>query len=123
MTRIDSEFQREVHQNAIAKGFYDGPENGSVATKIALVHSELSEALEEYRDGHPLNEVRRVPLNPVTAAQGAAGKPEGFGVELADAAIRLYDLAEFVGVDLNRLIIEKHEYNLSRPHRHGGKKV
>ena len=39
----------EVHQNAVEHGWWDGPPTfGDI---IALCHSELSEALEAYRDG------------------------------------------------------------------------
>lgn len=40
---------------------------------------------------------------------------------MADAVIRLFDLAGAMGHDLGRAIIEKHEYNKTRPFRHGGK--
>lgn len=41
--------QRAAHANAVAKGFYEGgrPTFGEL---VALAHSELSEALEAYRD-------------------------------------------------------------------------
>lgn len=48
-------------------------------------------------------------------------KPEGFGVELADAVIRIADLAYLTGIDLEALIREKHQYNATRPYKHGRK--
>jgi NTP pyrophosphatase (non-canonical NTP hydrolase) len=48
-------------------------------------------------------------------------KPIGFASELADVVIRVMDLAEAMGIDLEREILLKHEYNLTREHRHGGK--
>lgn len=50
-------------------------------------------------------------------------KPEGFGIELADAVIRIGDLAARMGIDLSAAIVLKHEYNKTRPHRHGNKRA
>jgi len=52
---------------------------------------------------------------------GPSGKPEGEAIELADAVIRIMDYCEFVGIDLEQAIQLKHEYNKTRPYRHGNK--
>lgn len=84
-----------------------------VAEKLLLIVSEVSEATEEMRNG-----------NPFTAfVQIGNGKPEGFAIELADAAIRILDLCAACGIDLNEMIRIKHNYNVNRPHRHGGKNL
>lgn len=57
------------------------------------------------------------------AADKTQPKPEGFGVEIADAFIRIGDLVEAMGVDIGPMIKTKHEYNRSRPIRHGGKRA
>ncbi len=103
-----AELQRESHRIAREKGWWDTGRN--VAEMLALAHSEISEALEEWRAGHDLAEIRFTD-----------GKPEGFSVELADVFIRLADLAEALGIDLEHAIEVKMGYNVTRPYRHGGK--
>ena len=102
-----SEIQKEVHRLAIEKGWYES--SRTVPELLCLVHSEISEALEEYRNGHNLTYL------------GEGGKPEGLPIELADAVIRICDMAEGLGIDLENAIVAKHAYNRTRPHRHGGK--
>lgn len=110
-----------VHALAVEKGWwsndgdgYDGPT--FVPEKLALIHSEVSEALEDYREG-------RFWMEPAytQALDSVAGKPHGFAVELADVIIRVLDLAGKLGIDMDRVVREKHEYNATRAHRHGGK--
>ena len=101
----------EVHALAIAKGWYDGQDrtNDAIGAKIALCHSELSEALECLRTGDTEPRVTD------------SGKPEGLPSELADVVIRVLDLAGWLGIDLGEAIRAKHAYNATRPYRHGGK--
>jgi NTP pyrophosphatase (non-canonical NTP hydrolase) len=101
------ELQVRSHAYARSNGFWDAETNPTVEGKLMLVVSELAEALEEHRSGNPLSYSR------------ADGKPEGIASELADAVIRLADLAEHLGVDLDESIRTKHAYNLTRPFRHG----
>ncbi len=96
-------------ENAKAHGFHEyGPQGPNNAEKLALMHSEISEALEEIRAGHPVAEVRF-----------ENGKPEGVPVELADVVIRIADFCGLHGIDLETAIALKHSYNRSRPMRHG----
>ena len=95
-----------AHKAAADKGFWDTEPN--LGEKIALIHSELSEALEEVRAGHAPNETYFVD-----------GKPEGLPVELADVVIRVADLCGHFDIDLERAIVEKLTYNENRPPRHG----
>ena len=103
------------HKTAVDKGWWDQPDNpDSVPAKLALVHSEVSEALEEYRNGKPLSEIY---------FRESDGKPEGFVVELADVVIRIADLCGRYGLDLETAIDIKAKFNDSRPYRHGNKKA
>lgn len=114
------EITEAAHGNAVSKGFWDdqklaphshlldlGRVQRTIPEKLALIHSEVSEALEDYRDGHMVTTV------------DAKGKPVGFPSELADIVIRICDLAGALGIDLDAEIEQKVRYNASRPHKHG----
>lgn len=107
-----NEMINKAHQNAKEKGWWvikDG-QDPNIPEKLALIHSEVSEALEAYRDG----------LMGTTVLSDSP-KPEGFPVELADVVIRIADLCGFLGIDLQEAIERKMAYNRLRPYRHGGK--
>lgn len=104
------EFQKQVHQNMIEHGWYEEQKN--FGDLISLCHCELSEAFEEYRKGKDFNEVYFNGL-----------KPEGIPVELADVVIRIFDMCEYYGINLEEVIKLKYEYNKARPYKHGGKRV
>lgn len=105
-----NDFVHEAHQNAINKGWYEDPK--SFGDMIALMHSELSEALEDHRNGHGFRE---------TYYEG--NKPCGIPTELADAVIRIFDTCGYLGIDLESAIRAKMAYNFTRPLRHGGKRL
>lgn len=82
---------------------------------IALFHSEASEALEEYRTGHGLDEIYYNSDKP--------DKPEGIPIEVADIMIRIGHWASRHNIDLETALRTKLAYNESRPYRHGGLKA
>ena len=62
------------------------------------------------------------PENPDAPCSAQSKKPEGVAVELADCVIRILDYCGHAGIDIEEAIRIKHEYNKTRPYRHGGKK-
>lgn len=104
--------QSRLHACAVNKGWWE-PER-SVPECLALIHSEVSEALEEYRRCGP-----GCPLQ--NTISGENGKPEGLPIELADILIRVFDLAEALGIRLGIALLTKHGFNRTRSQRHGGK--
>lgn len=73
-----NEIMKDIHVNSVAHGWWDNDRSG--AEVRVLIHSELSEALEEDRAGRP----------GVWYAEGS-NKPEGWAIELIDACIRILD--------------------------------
>lgn len=97
------ELSKLIHQRAVSKGFWE--EERNVGELIALIHSELSEALEAYRDGDKPDD--KLPNH------------RGLTVELADALIRILDMAGGMNLDIAGAIVDKLNYNKSRAYKHG----
>lgn len=109
-----------IHETAKRKGWWPGDEKRNFGELIALVHSELSEALEAYRTDEPLFHVpKRFAYMGKPQTQDSL-KPEGVGVELVDAVIRILDILAWHGADIDHIMDVKLAYNKTRPHRHGG---
>ncbi len=116
-----NEFVKEVHENAVEHGWWE--EERSFGEIVALCHSELSEALEEHRNGHKPTEMYFKFLNTGEDYTQHIQKPEGIPVELADCIIRILDYCGKAEIDIDEALRIKHQYNKSRPYRHGGKVI
>lgn len=98
--------QGVVYGTAKKKGWWDKERNDGEL--IALMHSELSEALEGLRHGNPPDD--KIPEFTNVEA------------ELADTIIRIMDFAEARGHRVAEAIVAKAAMNMTRERMHGGKK-
>mgnify|MGYP001608356455 CR=1 FL=1 len=108
-----NELAAQARAIAVSKGWEDG--HRSFGDIIALMHSELSEALEEHRSGRGATEIYY--------RAEAPDKPEGIPIELADTFIRILHFVGQHEIDFDRAVDLKMSYNATRPHRHGGKTI
>lgn len=112
------QYQKECYATAKEKGWHDADKNGSFVEKLCLLHAEISEAVEEYRKGFDPDAIYFA-----SSSENPIEKPEGVAIELADVFIRLMDTCEEYGIDLERAVEIKMEYNKTRSYRHGNKKI
>ena len=110
-TKTLAEYFPEIRRLCIEKGWRentDTRERHVFAAYLALLHSEISEALEAYR-------IRD------WSSTREDGKPMGVGPELADVFIRLIDMCDLFGIDLASEIERVMAHNWTRSYQHGGK--
>jgi len=95
----------KVYEVNVKNGWWESERNDGEI--VALIHSELSEALESLRHGNPASD----------------HIPEFSGVEeeLADVVIRIMDYAKARNLRIPEAIEAKIEFNSNRGYKHGGK--
>lgn len=116
-----TDMQSEIHVVNVTNGWYDG-EPRPFGDDISLLHTEVSEMYEAYRQWgmddatptFPTHHTGDIPFHP---------KPEGVGSEAADVLIRLLDTCDRHGIDLQAEYERKLAHNRTRGYRHGGKRA
>lgn len=88
--------QKEIHANAVAHGFWPKDVVAHTPVALALICSEIGEAIEADRTAK-----------------------DNFNEELADIVMRAMDLAEARNIKLGYEIIKKMKHNQTRPYKHG----
>lgn len=131
MTNLN-ELAREIHEVNCANGFYDSPPD--IGKSLMLCVTELSEAMEADRKDLHVTHTERIDydrrlmtapdriVSSVIQEQYPIVMKDKWESELAGALIRIMDLANYTGVDLDYFVRQELEYNKVRGHKHGGKK-
>lgn len=118
---------QEIHNNNVEKGFWEDKETKNVGEVLMLCVSELSEALEAHRKNKFANAEQfkqimhgyTVADSPITFQETFQRDiKDSFEDEIADTVIRLFDLSEGFGIDLEFHIRQKIDYNKTRPFKH-----
>lgn len=106
---------QEIRRLNIEKGWR--ADENTVGEYVALLHSEVSEVLEAFRNHHDFGSYYEV----VPHSSPTIYKPVGVDSELADVLIRLLDMCDIWGINIYHAYIEKMEFNKTRPYQHGGR--
>ena len=119
----------QAHEMAKSKGFWEGERNKP--EMLMLIVSEVAEALEALRKDHYADKAAVELLSDDFFARGGTKEEyaeifrnnvkSSFEDELADVAIRLFDLCGGLNIDLYNHVQLKMAYNSTREHKHGKK--
>lgn len=116
------DFAQEVYNVSVDHGWWD--KEPGFCDILALCHSELSEALDEYRNDRPLCYYLDNDDDISTDMSAYKGQElHGIGIELADCILRILDYCAGKDIDIEMLLRLKNEYNKTRAYKHGGKKI
>lgn len=115
ITVLINQLRDEALRISTEHGFKDA----TIGEDIALMHSELSEALEDHRAGKAPTEV----WYDISEKYGPMPKPCGIPSEMADVIIRIFHFCGKHKIDIGFAVLEKMRFNDTRPFMHGGKKI
>lgn len=131
---VATDYAVQYKEGHIARTESDDALRDYYTARLALITTEVAEAIEELRNGRAVDEVwywAKGPHGtygwvagdqvPSDLPEGTLGKPEGVPSEIADVVIRSFDFAEEAGIDLASAIAEKLAFNASRDRLHGKK--
>lgn len=115
VTHFVNELCKQIHEQNRRAGWWNDADNPLIVpTKLGLIHSEVSEALEGHRKSLKDDKLPQFDM---------------IAVELADVLIRVFDLAGFLGIELGTVMRAKEDFNKTRIDHHpdvrnaaGGKK-
>lgn len=144
-----NELAKEAYETACSKGFHETTllPHQEMAIALALIHSEVSEVLEEVRADKPFTanyypcdcrhsfchkkdfsnhqqctlEYWGTEKHCCYGCTPTLGKPEGVPAKFADILIRIFDTCGLFNIDLDAAVKEKMLYNKSRSRKHGDK--
>jgi len=109
-----NDLARDAFQTAASKGFHndDHPAEIDIPRKLALIHSEASEALDTLRE--PYDDDDLDPISGMTPMQ-----EDDFTTEIADIIIRCLDLCASYELDIGDAVLNKMAKNQGRIFKHG----
>ncbi len=115
------EMGEEVHKINVANGWFE--KDRTFGDDIALLHSEVTEALEAFREGGLEDQTKLPPRGFINEEDVPLRKPEGVGSEAADIFIRLLDFCKRYELDLFYEWRRKLDFNKTRGYKHGGENL